>query len=70
MRFETDGGPNVALLYLGWPSIWIAGASRVSLSLELVEQLIEANFQLRRIPYAICAGPFSMHGSESRWRWR
>jgi hypothetical protein len=28
------------------------------LSLELVEHLIETNFWLRRIPYAVCAGLF------------
>jgi hypothetical protein len=28
------------------------------LSVELVERLIETNFWLRRIPYAICAGLF------------
>jgi len=28
------------------------------LSVELMERLIETNFWLRRIPYAICAGLF------------
>lgn len=32
--------------------------SEQGLSVELIERLIESNFWLRRIPYAVCAGLF------------
>lgn len=36
---------------------WVFG-DKHGLSVELIERLIETNFWLRRIPYAVCAGLF------------
>lgn len=73
--------PAVIPLWAVWAAIaaqvvvWISTAtiqvpiqlqlSAHGLSLELIERLVETNFWLRRIPYAVCAGLFLWMGAKA-----